>query len=56
MTRSVSPNATVAKLSAIMTESINKPERFASCEEDRTVTLARCPALAMLLEIIATMV
>ena len=40
----------------MITESINKPDPFALSPSARTATLLACPARAMLLVIIATMV
>jgi hypothetical protein len=40
----------------MITESINKPDPFALSLSTRTTTLLACPARAMLLVIIATMV
>jgi hypothetical protein len=46
----------VAMLSVMITGSINRPEPFALALPARTTTLLACPARAMLLVIIATMV
>jgi hypothetical protein len=40
----------------MITESINKPDPFALSLSTRTTTLLACPARAMLLAIVATMV
>src|ERR1035438_1122610 len=54
--RSISEYWMVARLSVMITESINKPDPFAISLSTRTTTLLGCPARAMLLVIIATMV
>ena len=54
--RSISEYWMVARLPVMITESINKPDPFALSLSTRTTTLLGCPARAMLLVIIATMV
>ena len=54
--RSISEYWMIARLSVVITESINKPDAFALSLSTRTTTLLGCPARAMLLVIIATMV
>src|ERR1035437_2167494 len=54
--RSISECLRVARLSVMITGSINKPDPFALSLSTRTTSLLACPARAMLLAIIATMV
>jgi hypothetical protein len=46
----------VARLSVMITESINSPDPLPLWPSTRTITLLGCPARAILLMIIATMV
>src|SRR6266849_853548 len=46
----------VARLSVMITESINRPDPFALSLSTLTITLPGCPARSMLLVIIATIV
>ena len=55
MTLSISEWWIVARLSVMMTESINSPERFPLSLAIRTISLLGCQARSMLLVIIATM-
>src|SRR5665647_2291219 len=54
--RSISEYWMVARSSVMITESINRPDPFALSLSTRTTTLLACPARAMLLAIVATMV
>ena len=54
MTRSISELRIVARLSVMITESINKPQPLALSLSILTITRLGCAARAMLLVIIAT--
>src|SRR5665647_621366 len=54
--RSISEYWMVARLPVMIAESINRPDPFALSLSTRTTTLLACPARAMLLAIVATMV
>src|ERR1019366_1386562 len=56
ITRSISEWRTVARLSVMITESINSPDPSPPSLATRTTTRLGCPARAMLLVIIATIV
>ena len=56
ITRSISEECTVARLSVMITESVNSPDRLPLSLEANTLILDGCPPRAMLLVIIATIV